>query len=924
MNIAVGHGTAALLVATTLALAACGGNDAASYVASAKDYLAKGDAVAAVVELKNAVRENPDSAETRYLIGLAMRRASDLAGAEVELRKALTLGHDRNLVLPELAAALFDSGDYDKTLKETETEPLATPDAQAAVLAIKGDALGALGRVDAARAAYDLALTANPKNERATIGIARLAMAAGEADKAERIVAGVLAANPKAGTAWVVKAQIELRRGRQAEAIDAYGKALDAKPDELIAHAELIPLLVNRGRLDDAVSRLAAMKKIAPGAPATAYADAVVSYAKGDTAHAREAAQFVLKSAPADNRARLIGGVIEHDLGNFAMADKLLTAVVQTAPDDRRARHMLASTQLRMARAADARKTLDPLLAAPDPGIPTLLLAGEIAMRLRDQTQAMSYFGKAIALDPKRPDSLIARAQALFAQGRFDDGAADVAAATAADPGQAAADALLIQELLRNGQTERARAAADALVKRLPENAEAQNALGLAAHARGDNAAAQSAFEKAVKLAPRFLPAVKNLASAELDAGKTASAIGRLRALVALDPSRADAVVLLVAALQRTGASPGDVLPVIDTALLQNIRSLDLNIAKIDYLLHRGDAKEALDAALAGQAAFPDEPAILYALARSQQAAGETPQALATYSKLSAALPRSAIPYLGMAEAHAASQNWVESRAALRQAIKVAPDELPAYLGLVKASLAGTALSQARDDARAVQKKWPSRPEGWAYEAIALDRMKDGAGAEKVLRDGLAASGASELLGQLYGRLLSQNRAPDAENVVTTWVAKHPGDVRAMMSAGEIRQARGEYKEAEAWFRRALALRGNDAIVLNNLAWTLGKLGDRTALDFGKRALAASPDSPAILDTVGVLNVQFGNRDEGIRQLEAAVARAPTDASIRVDLARALIQADKKKEAREQLDDAARLKPAGRTADEIAELNRSL
>ena len=70
--------------------------------------------------------------------------------------------------------------------------------------------------------------------------------------------------------------------------------------------------------------------------------------------------------------------------------------------------------------------------------------------------------------------------------------------------------------------------------------------------------------------------------------------------------------------------------------------------------------------------------------------------------------------------------------------------------------------------------------------------------------------------------------------------------------------------------------------------------------------------------------MQFGNRDEGIRQLEAAVARAPTDASIRVDLARALIQADKKKEAREQLDDAARLKPAGTTADEIAELNRSL
>ena len=51
-----------------------------------------------------------------------------------------------------------------------------------------------------------------------------------------------------------------------------------------------------------------------------------------------------------------------------------------------------------------------------------------------------------------------------------------------------------------------------------------------------------------------------------------------------------------------------------------------------------------------------------------------------------------------------------------------------------------------------------------------------------------------------------------------------------MLAAGDVHQRRDEPAAAEAWFRRALAVRADDPVVLNNLAWVLGKRGDPTTL----------------------------------------------------------------------------------------------
>ena len=82
------QGTLAAVTAALL-ITACGGDNPDTLLASARDYLAKNDAKAAVIQIKNVLQNAPNSAEARYLLGKALMASGDPAGAEVELRKAM-------------------------------------------------------------------------------------------------------------------------------------------------------------------------------------------------------------------------------------------------------------------------------------------------------------------------------------------------------------------------------------------------------------------------------------------------------------------------------------------------------------------------------------------------------------------------------------------------------------------------------------------------------------------------------------------------------------------------------------------------------------------------------------------------------------------------------------------------------------------
>jgi Tfp pilus assembly protein PilF len=71
----------------------------------ADEYRSSGDLTAAIIEIKNALQKNPESAAARFLLGEIYVDIGDGASAEKELVVARDLGIDRESVLKPLGRA---------------------------------------------------------------------------------------------------------------------------------------------------------------------------------------------------------------------------------------------------------------------------------------------------------------------------------------------------------------------------------------------------------------------------------------------------------------------------------------------------------------------------------------------------------------------------------------------------------------------------------------------------------------------------------------------------------------------------------------------------------------------------------------------------------------------------------------------------
>ena len=290
---------AGLVAAASLVVlvAACG-DSPEKMVSSAKDYLAKGDAPAAIIQLKNALQAAPDNSEARFLLGKASLETRDFETAEKELLRALELGQPADAVLPLLAQAMIDLGHQDRLIKDFGYRKLDDAQAQATFQTILGDAyLRANDRAAASRA-YAAALAAKVDYGPARLGQVTLIAIDGNLDEALAQVNRIIASTPKLAKALAFKSDLLLAKGDRAGSRKALEGAIEADPNLLTARLSLVSLLTDEGDFDTAAKLLEGTRKLAPKDLRVTYLDASLAFRRGDLGRAREQVQQILKYLP--------------------------------------------------------------------------------------------------------------------------------------------------------------------------------------------------------------------------------------------------------------------------------------------------------------------------------------------------------------------------------------------------------------------------------------------------------------------------------------------------------------------------------------------------------------------------------------------------------------------------------------------------
>src|SRR5690606_26023187 len=154
--------------------------------------------------------------------------------------------------------------------------------------------------------------------------------------------------------------------------------------------------------------------------------------------------------------------------------------------------------------------------------------------------------------------------------------------------------------------------------------------------------------------------------------------------------------------------------------------------------------------------------------------------------------------------------------------------------------------------------------------------MKEGATAEALqLLDDHAEQHMQEALEAGLMRVQLQAQNGDVKGALAGLDAlaqRYPDHPDIDYSRASVLESGGRTRQAIATFERALERRPEDPQLLNALGYTLAdhNMRLRDAEDYVRKALAISPDNPAIQDSMGWALYRRGRQQEALQMLERA------------------------------------------------------
>ncbi len=914
--------TVAIMV-VSVALGACGEKPEAM-LASAKSYLAKSDTKAAVIQLKNALQAKPDLPEARFLLGSALLDSGDAAGAEIELRKALELRHPQDAVVPQLAKALLAQRESKKLIDEWANAELGESSARASLQMSLTSAYAMLGKTDLAQGALASALSAEPGFAPALLAQARQKAGGGDVDGALSATADVIAKNPQDHEAWKLKADLLLYGKNQVElAMAAYRKAIEIKPDFMAAHTAIIASLLQQGQLEDAQRQLDQLKKHAANHPQTKYLEAQLAFQKHDFKLARDLIQQVLKAVPANVQALQLAGLVEFQLNSLLQAESFLSKALQAAPGLPLARRALVMTYLRSGQPNRAMEVLLPGLEAKNVDPALLPVAGEVFLQNGDIKKAEEYFSKATQQSPKNVRSGTSLALTHLVGGQVDQAFDELRTLAGSDAG-VTADLALISAHLKRQEFDKALKAVDGLEKKQPDKPLAAQLRASTLLAKRDMDGARKSFERALAITPNYFPAVAGLASLDMADKKPEAAKKRFEAVLASDPKSVQALLALAQLAVQTGAPRDEIAKLLGNAVAASPTNLTPRLMLIDFHLRGNEVKQANSVAQNGVTAFPDSAEMLDALGRTQLAANEPNQAIASYNKLAVMQPHSPQAHMRLAEIYATQKNVESAVSNLRKALDIKPDLLVAQRALIALEINQENFTQALVVARTVQKQRPKETAGYALEGDIHVTQKNWKDAESSYRAGLKQANATELAIKIHSVFLASGRGAEADKFSSAWQKDNPKDAAFVFYLGDGALARKDYAAAEKVYQALIKLQDKNAVAYNNLAWVTAKLNKPGAVAYAEKANALAPDQPAFMDTLAVLLAERGDYAKAVEIQSKALSMQPDNPIFKLNLAKIHIKGGNKDLARKQLEVLSALGDKYRGQGEVAELLKSL
>jgi tetratricopeptide (TPR) repeat protein len=419
-----------------LGVIGCGGPSLERSLADARESFAEADYPAAAIFLRNALQADGTNVDARLLMGEVSLQLGDLAGARNHLEWVADQGVPAAVYGMPLSRVYVDVNDAALALPLLDDIDDQYGD-DARYWLLRSDALRLLG--DYVGAASALARAEEQAAPRVEVSLRRawLAFIDGERATAQAELGRALEADPGNARVYELRGRFAAETGDLAAAATDFETAVGlyrSANQPLLAAPMLMALVELRlaaGDMEAAQAAVAQLGAVAPGAPMTSYAAALVAVRAGRYEDAQANLRSALSGVPGEPRFLTLLGATHLALGNLGQAEQQFLLVLDRDRSNTGVLRMLVETRLRQDRAQSAVSAFSTFPAANDDNDLALLsLRARALLRSGDPAAAVRVIDRALTLSPDNQTLIMQQVEAQLAAGDPDAAAASLGLAT--------------------------------------------------------------------------------------------------------------------------------------------------------------------------------------------------------------------------------------------------------------------------------------------------------------------------------------------------------------------------------------------------------------------------------------------------------------------------------------------------------------
>jgi len=323
---------------------------------------------------------------------------------------------------------------------------------------------------------------------------------------------------------------------------------------------------------------------------------------------------------------------------------------------------------------------------------------------------------------------------------------------------------------------------------------------------------------------------------------------------------------------------------------------------RAQILQSEGQSEQALRALRAGVREFPEDQALRFALARQYVQMEDFGNARDQFQILVELDPTDWETWYSMGLLDLEMENFERAIEVFQQLVRVdeRADESQYYLGFAYEELDD--LPKAIENYRLVRigtNNYLNAQQQATRLSIELGEFED---AHAWLREQSRGQPRLEtLFTTMESSLLIQAGHTDAaSDLLDRALNRYPNETDLLFARVLLNDSRDDRAASERDLRQIITMLPEDSRALNHLGYMLADQTDRyeEALELIERAIAVSPDDPAIIDSLGWAQYKLGMLDDALLNLRRAFALFP-DPEVASHLGEVLWQMGEEQEARQ-------------------------